>query len=337
MCDLVDQSDTDSDKSRLLNYKEDLNVFILNRAVCTAEVADYSKHILLEAKKILSLKSRTAGPDSVDEKVMNKVRNVKISTLSNLKLLDECETIFAEKYNAKKKENRFTVQNNASQTWVLLLKELRDWKLREKDLDIKSTHIFQNRMCEYERDLLLLKCKNQYRDSVYMAYYDLCEKFGFGPSQSEIQFFKSLNEEEKLLRSKIKNLEGKLSHDLTRDRHEKEEKQEKQEDKLKNKSIEETKKNKKVKGTRTSTAKVKSSKPEDHDTMQPFQTQTTQTKTARRSPVRCPGYGRRGIHEENYGTPLYCDPTDGVSRCEECHALSFANSGGRVQKKRKRE
>ena len=102
MCDLVDQSDTDSDKSRLLNYKEDLNVFILNRAVCTAEVADYSKHILLEAKKILSLKSRTAGPDSVDEKVMNKVRNVKISTLSNLKLLDECETIFAEKYNAKK-------------------------------------------------------------------------------------------------------------------------------------------------------------------------------------------------------------------------------------------
>jgi hypothetical protein len=103
---------------------------------------------------------------------------------------------------------------------------------------------------------------------------------------------------------------------------------------LKSKSIEETKKIKKVKVTRTATAKIKSLKPEDYDNTQPFQ---TQTKTARRSPVRCPGYGRRGIHEENYGTPLYCDPTDGVSRCEECHALSFANSGGRVQKKRKRE
>ena len=208
----------DSDKCKLINLQEELNVFLLNRAVCFSvsqnavrsdleDGVEFFKKAIVRIQEARSLKvSEQTVRESCDR--IDKLRLLRLSTISQQKLLALCEALAAKAltlhsmfgkpfpFSSKELEHADLLIRNADESiddkaiyplseaekihfydkWKSLMKHLRHQCTGRLDLSVKEYEDLKQRMLQYENDLILCRHKNEYRDILYMEFYKFSKR-----------------------------------------------------------------------------------------------------------------------------------------------------------------
>ena len=398
---------SDADKCKLINLKEELEVFLLNRAVCYSisqssirkefeEGIDFFKNyihsIQLQDDK---LQSRLELIDQCTKR-FQKLKQCRISTMSHKKLFCLCELLYskivllcnsncnvnfydlalAQAKNtemdmlilkAEKDIENKSIEKIPVQEQKLLFKE---WKQLLNDLKCFSSTlttlnenkqeqtflIYQSLQCrlkKYEHDLIILRHKNEYCDTLYMEFYKVSKAlYTINPvfyknlqqDSENFDFYNDIHTTELLLRTKINDI-TKLNYKSIPETSETSEKSLTSINSIKNQSPENTKSPEKCKSfekpTKTNlkrkrVRKVQISEEQKTETL-------NNTFVKRGGPKYCPGCPSVNPTCQ----PHICLPKtvffpfllDKIERCLQCHEQIVLFNGGKIQnsfsKKRK--
>jgi len=224
----------DADKCKLINLNEELNVFLLNRAVnfsiCQASIRTEFEEIIDFFRKqndaIKEARTLKVSEEAVKESCLKieKARALRISTISHRKLLALCEAYAAKALTlhsvfgvplfekredvlsadskivkAEEELNDKRVLKTSVEDKCILMHE---WRILLKDLRIAGRNKVNidsglvERVKKYEQDLITLGHKNEYRDVIYMEFYKLFDAETYS-------FYATINETERILREQI--------------------------------------------------------------------------------------------------------------------------------------
>ena len=194
---------TDSQKAELINTKEELEVFLLNRAVCFSIAQSESRDVLETCLK----KLKNCSNEIEKRDVIDIARSVRVTSLAQLKLQKECISFMSNNNNDSEMNDDDSLQR--VQRWRKLLRDLRT----EPRNSIMYAS-FCDRVMEYELDLVRAGHKNDYRDKIYMEFYRYASNLKCAgnvetsvlKNADNLVFYESLNHTENSLRDKIAKL-----------------------------------------------------------------------------------------------------------------------------------
>jgi hypothetical protein len=327
----------DVEKCRLINLKEELNVFLLNRAV-NFSISQTSIRVELEEiidffrKKIDAIKqARTlkVSEDAVKESCLKieRARALRISTISQRKLLAVCEAyaakaltlhsvfgvplfekredvIFADSKISKseedlndKKVSKFSLEDKCI--------VVREWKVLLKDLRkaSKINVVLVDRVKKYEQDLITHCHKNEYRDLIYMEFYKLTDFETY-------KFYFEMNETERILRKQISDIYNKYPS---------------------------AEKQAQAQAQASSIAPSPSKSKEQSESIPRKKTLLSPSPTylKRGDPLHCPGNLETPGHECPSKTKFFPCGIDKIERCRECHEQTMRFHGAKIQQSQK--
>jgi hypothetical protein len=310
---------TDNDKCLLLNLKDELHVFLLNKAVNFSKAQESIRRELEESlaffkrQDLLIKESKTleASEEAVKESCerIKHVRTLRISTLYHKNLVLLCESwatkaltlhsvfgkpyltqeVLASEQIIQKLENEVKKSRSPSLTTEAVLPS---WKKLLKDLKIASKSCatlqeFENlreRVKTYEHELICLRHKNEYRDAIYMELYKTATRL----VETNDPDVRLLSEKYSFYRE-LNEYENALR--------------------------------KKISDLET---KITSTKVEVKEVF-----------VRRGGPKHCPGIGS-GAHECPTKTKFY-PAFDKIERCRLCHEAVMIQNGGKIQTKKTRQ
>ena len=314
---------SDNDKCKLLNLKEELEVFLVNQSVTFSKVQESVRKELEDSLAffkrqdcvIRESKTLEASEEAVKEACtrIQQVRKVRISTLYHKHLVLLCESwatrsltlhsVFGKPYltqevlateqiiqkleNDWKKPKPILLLESFLPSWKLLLKDLRKASLLPS-ITFKEFERFKERINIYEHDLLCLRHKNEYRDAMYMEFYKIATRVNDNERDAETNRVAEKYSFYHQLNEYEKSLRTKIAEltDLTI-------------------QIENIKTN----------------------------AQNDSIFVRRGGPKHCPGSGS-GSHQCSAKTKFF-PALDQVERCRLCHEAFVLQVGGRIQNKRK--
>lgn len=375
---------SDSVKCKLINLKEDLNVFLLNRAVNFSisqtsvrtdleECLEFLKNQIAVIQEARTLK---VSENTVKECCIRieKVRDLRLSSVSHKKLLHLCEayaaralilhSLFGKPFPEKNEENIKSqvqvcrAQEDLDDKRIMKISDddclqiTRDWKILLKDLrkaneDKEETSFiseYQNlksRVKKYENDLILLRHKNEYRDVIYMAFYNLRKNVKLVSKDlidnyENYEFYDEINKTEQTLRQKIQeiyDLHPALLNTTTK----------KPIHAFASALSSTSSSSASASASPSAFAFAYTSAPASASSSASFSASSsapliTSNLTSnidgfvrRGGPKYCPGYGLHPNHLCAPKTKIFPCGFDKVERCLECHELAVKESGGRIQ------
>ena len=328
----------DVDKCKLINLKEELNVFLLNRAVnfsisqtsIRVELEDIIDFFRKKNNAIKEARTLKVSEDAVKESCLKieKARALRISTISQRKLLAVCEAYAAKALTLhsvfgvppfEKREDVISADSkilkseedlndkkvckfSAEEKCILV----REWKVLLKDLR-KASKInigLTDRVKKYEQDLITHCHKNEYRDLIYMEFYKLADFETY-------KFYLEINDTERVLRQQISDIYKKYPSA--------EEPASAPASPSQSESIVFKKQSK------SSSPSTKSTKP---SSIQP-------TYLKRGDPLHCPGNLETPGHVCHMKTKFFPCGVDRIERCRECHEQTMSFHGARIQQSKK--
>ncbi len=223
----------DADKCKLINLNEELNVFLLNRAVnfsiCQASIRMEFEEIIDFFRKqndaIKEARTLKVSEEAVKESCLKieKARALRISTISHRKLLALCEAYAAKALTLhsvfgvplfEKREDVLLADSKIvkaeedlnDKRMLKIANEdkctlMREWRILLNDLRLagKNKVGLVERVKKYEQDLITLGHKNEYRDVIYMEFYKLFDAETYS-------FYATINETERILREQISDI-----------------------------------------------------------------------------------------------------------------------------------
>jgi hypothetical protein len=326
----------DVDKCKLINLKEELNVFLLNRAVnfsisqtsIRVELEDIIDFFRKKNNAIREARTLKVSEDAVKESclMIEKARALRISTISQRKLLAVCEayaakaltlhTVFgvppfekrddvisADSKILKSEEDlndKKVCKFSAEEKCILV----REWKVLLKDLR-KASKInigLTDRVKKYEQDLITHCHKNEYRDLIYMEFYKLADFETY-------KFYIEINETERVLRQQISDIYKKYP------------------------SAEAQASVPALPSQSKSIVIKKQSSESSPSTKTSSSIQPTYLK--RGDPLHCPGYLKTPGHVCPRKTKFFPCGVDRIERCRECHEQTMSFHGARIQESKK--
>jgi hypothetical protein len=366
---------SDSIKCKLINLKEDLNVFLLNRAVNFSisqtavrtdleECLDFLKTQIgvIQEARTLKVSENTVKECCIR---IERVRSLRLSANSHKKLLQLCEayaaralilhSLFGKPFPEKNEENIKSqvqvckAQEDVNDKRILqvsdddCLKIMNEWKILLKDLRnadrLENASFFLEkeytslkcRVKKYENDLILLRHKNEYRDLIYMAFYNLRKKVKL-VSQDLIDnsenyaFYDDINKTEATLRQNIQeiyDLHPALLNTISK----------KTLSPLSASASASASVSASVSASISASASSSSSSASASSASSSSSSTTSSIDgfVKRGGPKYCPGYGLHKIHLCAPKTKFFPCGVDKVERCLECHEQAMREYGGRIQ------
>ena len=368
---------SDSIKCKLINLKEDLNVFLLNRAVNFSisqtavrtdleECLDFLKTQISVIQEARTLK---VSENTVKECCIRieRVRSLRLSCVSHKKLLQLCEayaaralilhSLFGKPFPEKNEENIKSqvqvckAQEDVNDKRILqvseddCLKIMNEWKILLKDLrnadrgenasfflEQEEYNSLKCRVKKYENDLILLRHKNEYRDLIYMAFYNLRKSVKLVSkdlidNSENYAFYDDINKTEATLRQNIqeiydlhpallntnpkKNLSPVLSPAPA--------------------SLSSSSSSASSLSASASSSLSASASSSSSSSSSSLMTSSIDGFVKRGGPKYCPGYGLHKIHLCAPKTKFFPCGVDKVERCLECHEQAMREYGGRIQ------
>jgi hypothetical protein len=354
---------SDSIKCKLINLKEDLDVFLLNRAVNFSisqtavrtdleECLDFLKTQISVIQEARTLK---VSENTVKECCIRieRVRSLRLSANSHKKLLQLCEayaaralilhSLFGKPFPEKNEENIKSqvqvckAQEDVNDKRILqvsdddCLKIMNEWKILLKDLRnadrLENASFFLEkeytslkcRVKKYENDLILLRHKNEYRDLIYMAFYNLRKSVKLVSKDlidntENYAFYDDINKTEATLRQNIQeiyDLHPALLNTISK----------------KNLSPVLSP----APASSSASSSSSSSSSASASALSSLITSSIDGFVKRGGPKYCPGYGLHKIHLCAPKTKFFPCGVDKVERCLECHEQAMREYGGRIQ------
>ena len=372
---------SDSVKCKLINLKEDLNVFLLNRAVnfsisqtsVRTDLEECLEFLKTQIAVIQEARTLKVSENTVKECCIRieKVRDLRLSSVSHKKLLQLCEayaaralilhSLFGKPFPEKNEENIKSqlqvckAQEDLDDKRILKISDddclqiMREWKILLKDLrkaneDKEETSFisdYQNlksRVKKYENDLILLRHKNEYRDVIYMAFYNLRKSVKLVSKDlidnyENYEFYDEINKTEETLRQKIKEIydlhPALLNKSTNKPIHANHAL-----------SVLSSSSSASASASASSSALAYSSAPSTSFSASgpasaPLQTPSSMSNidgfVRRGGPKYCPGHRLHPNHLCAPKTKFFPCGFDKVERCLECHELAVKEYGGRIQ------
>jgi len=353
---------SDSIKCKLINLKEDLNVFLLNRAVnfsisqtaVRTDLEECLEFLKTQIGVIQEARTLKMSENTVKECCIRieRVRSLRLSANSHKKLLKLCEAYaaralilhssFGKPFPEKNEENIKSqvqickAQEDVNDKRILqvseddCLKIMNEWKILLKDLRNadrvenasfffeEEYHSLKCRVKKYENDLILLRHKNEYRDLIYMEFYNLRKSVKLVSkdlidNSENYAFYDDINKTEATLRQNIQEI-----YDLHPS--------------LLNTNLKKTLSAASPPASALSPASSSaSSLSASASSSSTLMTSSIDGFVKRGGPKYCPGYGLHKIHLCSPKTKFFPCGVDKVERCLECHEQAMREYGGRIQ------
>ena len=361
---------SDSIKCKLINLKEDLNVFLLNRAVnfsisqtaVRTDLEECLEFLKTQIAVIQEARTLKVSENTVKECCIRieQVRNLRLSANSHKKLLQLCEayaaralilhSLFGKPFPEKNEENIKSqvqvckAQEDVNDKRILqvsddnCLKIINEWKILLKDLrkaDRAENASFcyeeyvklKFRVKKYENDLILLRHKNEYRDLIYMAFYNLRKNIKLVSTSKDLidnienyAFYDEINKKEATLRQNIQeiyDLHPALLNTISK--------------KTLPASSSSSPSSSSASSASASASSSSASSSSSSSSSSSLMTSSIDGFVKRGGPKYCPGYGLHKIHLCAPKTKFFPCGVDKVERCLECHEQAMREYGGRIQ------
>jgi len=368
---------SDSIKCKLINLKEDLNVFLLNRAVnfsisqtaVRTDLEECLEFLKTQIAVIQEARTLKVSENTVKECCIRieQVRNLRLSANSHKKLLQLCEayaaralilhSLFGKPFPEKNEENIKSqvqvckAQEDVNDKRILqvsddnCLKIINEWKILLKDLrkaDRAENASFcyeeyvklKFRVKKYENDLILLRHKNEYRDLIYMAFYNLRKNIKLVSTSKDLidnienyAFYDEINKKEATLRQNIQeiyDLHPALLNTISK-------KTLPASSSSSPSSSSASSASASASSASASASSSSASSSSSSSSSSSLMTSSIDGFVKRGGPKYCPGYGLHKIHLCAPKTKFFPCGVDKVERCLECHEQAMREYGGRIQ------